>query len=58
MAALLMGNVRVTPTITERTIPMIRGCFSVAYWIKMPTEESASPIRFAVSMDKPAPVKP
>ena len=44
MAALEMGRVRATPTITETRMPMKKGCSSVAHMMMLPTAEAAAPM--------------
>ena len=57
MAALEIGSVNATPTMTETRIPMRNGCWVVAHMIRLPTLEAAVPMYGANKYARPQPEK-
>ena len=57
MAALEMGSVRATPTSTETTMPISRGCSSVAHMMTLPTALATAPMLGAQKALRPTPTK-
>ena len=55
MAAEEMGSVRKMPTTTDTTMPMAKGCRSVAHITMPPSQEAAAPMAGAHSIDRPQP---
>ena len=52
-----MGRVRAIPITTETTMPIRKGCSSVAHMMIPPTEEAAVPMAGAISADRPTPTR-
>ena len=57
MAALEIGSVNATPTMTETRMPMRNGCWVVAHMIRLPTLEAAVPMYGANKYARPQPEK-
>ena len=57
MAAELMGSVRAMPIITDTSMPIMKGCCSVAQFTAVPTADAALPIGAAIRQERPMPTR-